>query len=90
MKTSVIVQNLKCGGCAKTITSKISELNNISNVIVNIETSSISFISKTIDEGLIVKQKLKELGYPSIDADNSILLKAKSFVSCVTGKISKD
>ena len=43
MKTSITVQNLKCGGCAKTITSKLSTIENISNLMVDIEGSKVSF-----------------------------------------------
>ncbi|WP_379952749.1 heavy-metal-associated domain-containing protein [Dokdonia sp. R78006] len=87
MKTSIIVQNLKCGGCAKTITSKISELDNISNVHVDTETATVSFTSQGTEDALSVKEKLKSLGYPSIEDENGVLSKAKSFVSCATGKM---
>jgi copper chaperone CopZ len=89
MKTSIIVQNLKCGGCAKTIMSKISEVENISDVLVDVESAMVSFISKNTYVALAVKDKLKALGYPSIDSKNSMAAKAISFVSCATGKISK-
>lgn len=87
MKTSIIVQNLKCGGCAKTITSKISELDNISNVHVDTETATVYFTAQGTEDALSVKEKLKSLGYPSIEDENGVLSKAKSFVSCATGKM---
>jgi len=87
MKTSIIVQNLKCGGCAKTTTSKISELDNISNVYVDTETATVSFTAQGTEDALSVKEKLKSLGYPSIEDENGVLSKAKSFVSCATGKM---
>jgi copper chaperone CopZ len=87
MKTSIIVQNLKCGGCVKTITSKLATLPNISNLEVNQETATVSFIATQAIDALAVKNKLKDLGYPSIDQDNSTFTKAKSFMSCATGKI---
>jgi len=34
-----------------------------------------------------VKEKLKSLGYPSIEDTNGVITKAKSFVSCATGKL---
>ena len=48
MNTTILIQNLKCGGCANTITTKISTLENISNVIVNVEDSSVSFESVSV------------------------------------------
>lgn len=89
MKTSIIVQNLKCGGCANTITGKLSELENISDLKVDVDTSAISFGFKRIRDVVLVKERLKWLGYPSIDNKNSMATKAMSFVSCAIGKISK-
>lgn len=88
MKTSIIVQNLKCGGCANTITTKLSSISNISNLEVDIEASKVSFNYINKEDALIVKEKLKNLGYPSIEEENSLGSKAKSFVSCATGKFS--
>lgn len=87
MRTSIIVQNLKCGGCANTITTKLSQLESVTNILVNTESSTVSFLAGSSDNTLIVKEKLKTLGYPSIEDANGLLSKAKSFVSCATGKI---
>lgn len=88
MRTSVIVQNLRCGGCAKTINTKLDSIEGISEVSVDIENSKISFVCSTNDDALLVKSKLKSLGYPSLEDKNSILDKGKSFVSCASGKMS--
>ncbi len=88
MQNSIVVQNLKCGGCAKTITSKISEISHIKNVTVDVATSTIFFDAENEESTKKVKDKLKTIGYPSIDEDNTFASKAKSFVSCTTGKIS--
>lgn len=89
MKATIIVQNLKCGGCARTITNTLTELDNISEVQVFPNTSTVSFAYQNTDDALMVKDKLKDLGYPSIDSKNSIAAKAKSFVSCATGRMTK-
>ncbi|WP_405382843.1 heavy-metal-associated domain-containing protein [Maribacter sp. LLG6340-A2] len=87
--TSIIpIQNLKCGGCAKTIISKLEEIPTVTNVSVTIETSSVSFDVLKQEDIATVKSKLKSIGYPSLDEENSVLSKAKSFVSCATGKLS--
>ncbi|MBD0776923.1 heavy-metal-associated domain-containing protein [Maribacter sp. ANRC-HE7] len=90
MKATIIVQNLKCGGCARTITNKLSEMENISEVDVITESSSVTFTYAAAEDTLRVKDKLKELGYPSVDSKNTFATKAKSFVSCATGKMSKE
>ncbi len=87
MKTKIIVQNLKCGGCANTITTKLSQLDNVTNVLVNIESSTVSFVALNAEDALSVKEKLKAIGYPSVGESNRVLSKAKSFVSCATGKM---
>lgn len=89
MKATIIVQNLKCGGCAKTITNRLTELDKVTDVSVEPETSMVSFTYENTNDAIMVKDKLKDLGYPSIDGKNSITSKAKSFVSCATGKMSK-
>ncbi len=67
---------------------KINELDNVENVTVAVETSTISFTAVDAIDALSVKKTLKKLGYPSIEDHNGVLLKAKSFVSCATGKIT--
>lgn len=89
MKTSVIIQNLKCAGCAKTITRKLSEMNALSDIDVDLETATVHFTCENTDDAILVKDKLKSIGYPSIEHKNTVVAKARSFVSCASGKMSK-
>lgn len=89
MKTSIVIQNLKCGGCAATITERLSKLGNITNVVVVHEESKVVFNHEDHHQRELVEQKLKDLGYPPIDDENRLVSKAKSLVSCATGRISK-
>lgn len=89
MKNSITVQNLKCGGCAHTISTKLSEIDSVSDLNIDVETSNISFSLSNENDIFKVKETLKSLGYPAIDDTNSFTMKAKSFVSCATGKFSK-
>ena len=89
MKITKQIQNLKCGGCAHTIISGLEEINNINDVSLNIDTSEVSFAYSVIGDEQIVFQKLKSLGYPVIDDENTLGLKAKSYISCAIGKIKK-
>ena len=50
MTTTLKIQNLKCGGCAHTITSKLNALEGIQNVSVDAESNSVSFENELIDE----------------------------------------
>ena len=86
MKTTLQIENLKCGGCAATIKKGILTIDDVENVDVNLEESSVS-ITSTKNNLKEVKIKLSKLGYPEIGDKNTVLHKAKSFVSCAVGKI---
>lgn len=86
--TTITVQNLKCGGCANTITKAVQSVEGISNVSVDIEQSTVTFQPENdtlIDK---IKSKLAHLGYPEAEADNTLIHKAVSYISCATGKMS--
>ena len=88
METTIQIQNLKCGGCANTITKNNVVLGGITNVTVNVEESTVTFNYETEAQLVEVKEKLKTLGYPEDGATNSLGSKAKSYVSCAIGKMS--
>ncbi|WP_299099374.1 heavy metal-associated domain-containing protein [uncultured Winogradskyella sp.] len=89
MKNSFNIQNLKCGGCANTIVTQLSKLDGISEVEVNNDTDEVSFNTVSVTEIESVKQKLSDLGYPIVGDANSLPKKAKSFVSCAVGRMTK-
>jgi len=88
MKTTIPIQNLKCGGCANTITKGISAIEAIQNVSVNVEDNTVTFSYETEEQVNEVKNKLTSLGYPVDGEANTLGDKAKSYVSCAIGKIS--
>lgn len=90
MKTTLIIQNLKCEGCAQTIITRLSEVKGINDVIVDIDNSSVHFDHYTVNSFFSAKNKLKSLGYPAEGEINSVVTRAKSFVSCASGKLSKN
>jgi copper chaperone CopZ len=81
---------VKCGGCAKTLKTKLD--NDFDNVTINLEVEprevTLDINSEDIDK---LKMQLRELGYPMVDDELSIMqniqTKTKSFVSCAIGKI---
>ncbi|GER59382.1 heavy-metal-associated domain-containing protein [Patiriisocius marinus] len=88
MKTDITVQNLKCGGCGNTITTRLAILQGISDIKVDPETSIVSFNYETEDDLALAEINLIKMGYPPEGVENKILSKAKSFVSCATGKFN--
>ncbi len=87
MEQVLEIQNLKCGGCAKTIKTELMNIDGVSEVSVDENESRVQFNSneETIPT---VTEKLKQLGYPVSDEENSILRKATSYVSCMRGRVN--
>jgi copper chaperone len=90
MKRSVNIDNLKCGGCATTITQSLSHLAGISNVDVDVDRSIVSFEAN--DRAFAAaKTKLDQLGYPesgTASGLHSAVATAKSYVSCAIGRFA--
>lgn len=90
MKESIIVQNLKCGGCAHTITTKLSKLEGVSNVQVVVEKSEVQVEFTPENLSTPLNKVLSDIGYPPEGEKNSLVTKAKSVVSCATGKLGSE
>lgn len=86
MRKSIKIQNLKCGGCASTIKTKLAEIDEISEVEIDIPGSQVDFNYTDQASVLLVEQKLTAIGYPPVGAKNTVVSKAKSMISCATGK----
>lgn len=87
--TTIEILNLKCGGCANTIKKGILSVDGISEVEVDLETSKVSINSENESVLQAVKVKLSKMGYPEAGDANTLMHKAKSFVSCATGRMSE-
>lgn len=89
MKTTLAIQNLKCGGCANTVITRLSDVENITDVEVSNEDNTVTF-SYTDDADLeSAITLLSKLGYPVVGEDNTLSKKAKSYVSCAVGRMNK-
>lgn len=89
MKTSFEIQNLKCNGCANTILNKLTNINGIDKVSVETEISTVTFFYQNEVNIQEAKNLLNKIGYPVVGEKNALTTKAKSFVSCAVGKMSK-
>ncbi|SMN00238.1 Heavy metal transport/detoxification protein [uncultured Candidatus Thioglobus sp.] len=88
---NIAVDNIKCGGCAGTITKKLNATFNTDEVDIDIEQGVIKIDVDDSKRDEVVKVLL-DLGYPEIDSVHgfgSAKAKAKSFVSCAIGKMDK-
>lgn len=90
MRYDIEVHNIKCGGCASTVKKELSK--HYQNVEVDLEKMP-RIVTVEAPEGKEseIKAKLKSLGYPATDESlsgfDNVSTKAKSFISCATGKM---
>ena len=89
MKTIIYIENLKCGGCAASIRKGVLAVGGVQEIQIDVAESMVSVMAanKVIPA---VKEKLSKMGYPEVGNDNTLLHKAKSYVSCATGKMSAE
>jgi copper chaperone CopZ len=90
MKHIFKIENVKCGGCANTIKTKL--LKDFGIVEINLDKTPRE-ITVDIEDNRVneLKYALKQLGYPFSSEKLGFIeghtSKAKSFVSCAIGKI---
>ena len=90
MAYDISVENIKCGGCANTITTRLNEMNSIDSCDVDVEKGIVS-INGDESSREQVTQLLLKLGYPesgTAEGLKAARAKAKSFVSCAVGRIN--
>lgn len=91
MTLEITVENIKCGGCASTIRSKLEQSFGVP-VRVDIEQGVVS-IEAAPEQRDEVAARLKSLGYPQAGTARGLqnaTAKARSFVSCAVGRMSSD
>jgi copper chaperone len=84
------VENIKCGGCEKSIIRGLSSIEGLSNIVIDRDQQ---MVSVNADESLreVLISKLKSMGYPehgSVTGLDAGMVNAKSFVSCAIGRVS--
>ena len=84
------IENLKCGGCEKSILKGLATMIEISDVVVDHEHKLVSFSGDQSVRDAVVN-KLRSMGYPEKDTLSGMgagLANAKSYVSCAIGRIT--
>jgi len=86
----IIIENLKCHGCANTITKGITGMEGVNHVSISHEDSSVTvdFDETGLTREEIVK-KLARMGYPE-QGNNSLKAEMMSYVSCAIGRVTKE
>ena len=88
MEHQIIVENIKCGGCANSIKNALMAIQGTEKVTIDTSLQSV-IVQSSADTRTALVEKLAQLGYPEV-GNNSLLLKAKSFVSCAVGRIQSN
>jgi copper chaperone len=90
MAYQISVENIKCGGCASTIRSRLQAMDGVNKIDVDIAEGIVT-IDGAEDTRAAVTARLLKLGYPESGTAEGIAAakaRAKSFVSCAVGRIS--
>lgn len=85
---NIYIQNLKCGGCANTVKSVLIKEKGVQSVDVDVENSLITVEHTGETKREVFIQNLTQKGYPEVDTDNGTMTKAKSYVSCMIGRMN--
>ena len=88
MKTeNIIVENLKCHGCANTIRRELAWIGEVISVDVDVDKAlvKIEYTGKNVIREVFT-EKLRKLGYPE-EGTGNMNRKMKSYVSCAIGRI---
>lgn len=90
MEMQFLVENIRCGGCANTITGKLSEIEGVESVDVDIEGQAITVQAANDNNRELIAERLLSMGYPeqgTVEGLQALKGKAKSVVSCAVGKM---
>ena len=91
MTYELSVENIKCGGCANTITTRLNALDAVNDSQVDIENGVVTITGDESSKAEVTQLLLK-LGYPekgTAEGLKAATAKAKSFVSCAVGRIKE-
>lgn len=93
MNLNIQVENIKCGGCANSITTGLMEDETINTVEVDVESGIINIEADDNANRDAIAARLLKMGYPetgSVEGIAAAKAKAKSFVSCAVGRMTDD
>jgi copper chaperone len=81
------IANLKCGGCETTIKKGLLKIDGVSSVKIDNDKDTVTVTYDDSLDKVKITNKLHSLGYPEATEENGLLLKLKSYASCMIGKI---
>ncbi len=91
MKLSITVENIRCGGCANTISKKLMAFEGVISIDILIDEQVVNIETENEAARPSYVEALLAMGYPeqgSVEGLAALKGKAKSVISCAIGKIS--
>lgn len=87
-QAELYVENLKCGGCERTVHKILEGIDGVTNVYVSAEEGKVSF-DKLEDRSILDKvvKFLSKAGYTPL-GESGLRAKAISYISCMKGKLT--
>lgn len=89
IKETLNIANIKCGGCAHSITTKLQGIEGIDAVAVDFNEGTVELSYDTETTKTEALNKLSDMGYPEATEENGLLMQAKSYANCMIGKMTK-
>ncbi|MBK8668736.1 MAG: heavy-metal-associated domain-containing protein [Saprospiraceae bacterium] len=83
----ILVENIKCGGCAHSIKSGLMKIKGVKDVEIDIEKGLVDIAGVDEDAREVIVSKLQAMGYPE-PGKGTGLTTATSFVSCMIGRVT--
>lgn len=92
MDIIIVVDNIKCGGCANSIRAGLLKIPGVLSVEVDLGGESVLIAADRDVRGQAL-DRLRSMGYPekgSAEGMQAMVAKARSFVSCAVGRLDKE
>lgn len=83
----ITVANLKCSGCASTIHKRLTALVGVESAVADPDLDTVTVTYEEPATRNQITELLAHIGYPETTAENGLLTKAKSYASCLTGRM---
>lgn len=83
----IYVENIKCGACMNSIKTKLMEKEGVEAVDIDLDEGIVKVFHGSETDRSTLESMLTKMGYPP-SGKNTLGAQAKSYVSCMVGRLS--
>lgn len=87
MTDTIYIQNLKCSGCAASITRTLQSFPEVGAVDIDFEEAAVRIETTAPEHRAQYEQALTAAGYPPVGVENTTSRKVRSYISCAIGRV---